>query len=90
MLGKGFDIEDDMEFCPEITEKLPEESSGLKFNPYTSSTFSPKTSPQPISSPLVKGENISSPRTMTPRTKKVLDIVNPATGMRVASPAEIK
>lgn len=91
---KGFDLEDDMEFCPEIPQA--NNFTHHKFNPYTSSTFSPTVSPTSqnahTTSPLPKKENADnmSPRGITPRAKKVLEIVNPLTGMRVGSPAPYK
>jgi len=62
-LSKSFDLEDDLQFCPDIPD-----SSLLnqpkKFNPYTATTFSPS-------------QETVSPRVHTPRTKKPLEIVNP-------------
>ncbi|KAK6461246.1 hypothetical protein DFJ63DRAFT_315046 [Scheffersomyces coipomensis] len=42
-LSKSFDIEDDLEFCPEISESnyLNTSPTIKKFNPYTATVFSP-------------------------------------------------
>lgn len=77
-LSKLFDIEDDLEFCPEI----PEHSHIKKFNPYTASVFSP-TSQDVTLSP--GADTPTSPRVHTPRIKKPLEIINPQTKMRVTS-----
>jgi len=104
--SKGFDLEDDLEFCPEIHEYHTTHQSHHRFNPYTSHTFSPQNSPSTSSahttSPITRkdlnghgngngnhGHN-DVPKVVTPRAKKVLDIVNPATGLRVGSPAPYK
>lgn len=82
-LSKSFDAEDDLEFCPDIPESVPLNSSPTfkKFNPYTASVFSPTAHHG-------ESSNVSlSPRVLTPRVKKPLDIVNPHTRVRVASPA---
>ncbi|SGZ48384.1 CIC11C00000004122 [Sungouiella intermedia] len=88
-LSKSFDAEDDLEFCPDIPESVPLNSSPTfkKFNPYTASVFSPTATQgdQPMSNP-------SSPRVLTPRIKKPIDIVNPHTKARIgtSSPAVSK
>lgn len=80
-LSKSFDIEDDMEFCPDIPEPHTGNSPPMKkFNPHTAASFSPTTQPEQHSSP-------QSPRVTTPRLKKPLEIINPQTRMRVGSPA---
>lgn len=84
-LSKLFDAEDDLEFCPDIPEGIALNSSPTfkKFNPYTASVFSPTANhgEQPLS-PVA-----SSPRVLTPRVKKPIDIINPHTKVRVGSPA---
>ncbi|KAI5970931.1 hypothetical protein CANMA_000091 [Candida margitis] len=89
-LSKSFDIEDDLEFCPEIAEHGSSSPGLKKFNPYTSTSFSPSqelphynTSQQSSTG----GAGTNSPRVVTPRIKKPLEIVNPQTKMRVESPA---
>lgn len=75
-LSKSFDIEDDLEFCPEIPETTK------KFNPYTATLFSPTTEfSQPSPS------QAQSPRVSTPRIRKPIEIINPQTKMKVGSPA---
>lgn len=89
-MSKSFDAEDDLEFCPDIPESFEQGHSPTtkKFNPYTASIFLPTaiqelyavggahspTPPQP-----------QSPRQLTPRIKKPLEIINPQTKMRVSS-----
>lgn len=83
-LSKLFDAEDDLEFCPDIPEGLLNSSPTFKkFNPYTASVFSPTANhgDQPPSPAP------SSPRVLTPRIKKPIDIINPHTKVRVSSPA---
>lgn len=85
-LSKSFDIEDDLEFCPEIPES---QFNGIKkFNPYTASVFSPSQDSVHLSRPESPNANFSSRSHTphTPRTNKALEIVNPQTRMRVASP----
>ncbi|KAK6198570.1 uncharacterized protein RJT21DRAFT_115527 [Scheffersomyces amazonensis] len=100
-LSKSFDIEDDLEFCPEISESYNTSPTIKKFNPYTATVFSPSqeihgssgqhssnssTSSQQSSS-LPTSAMSTSPRVHTPRIKKPLEIINPQTKMRVGSPA---
>ncbi|GMG48768.1 unnamed protein product [Ambrosiozyma monospora] len=115
MSSKGFEIDDDLEFCPDVIH------GHNKFNAFTSSpVFSPQGSPSssnnvPLtpnamvatttysnsntnanasslsSSSSPKGvvspvHSSGSPRAHTPRVRKVLQIVNPHTGMRIGSP----
>lgn len=85
-LSKSFDAEDDLEFCPDIPESLTLNSSPTfkKFNPYTALVFSPTANHGELPlSPNVP----SSPRVLTPRIKKPIDIINPHTKVRVGSPA---
>lgn len=98
-LSKSFDIEDDLEFCPDIPENLP---AGLyhanysppqkKFNPYTASVFSPTATHggMAINDHPSSPSTPNSPRVHTPRIKKPLEIVNPQTKLRVGSPATHK
>ncbi|CCG22955.1 hypothetical protein CORT_0D01070 [Candida orthopsilosis Co 90-125] len=89
-LSKSFDIEDDLEFCPEIVDHGVHSPNVKKFNPYTSTSFSPSQElpqhniHQQSSS---SGAGTNSPRVSTPRIKKALEIINPQTKMRVGSPA---
>ncbi|CAH2353550.1 hypothetical protein CLIB1423_11S02300 [[Candida] railenensis] len=90
-LSKSFDIEDDLEFCPDIPENFESSPPAKKFNPYTASIFSP-TSIQDIysgSGTHSPSNNMTaapqSPRSRTPRIKKPLEIINPQTKMRVGS-----
>lgn len=93
-LSKSFDIEDDMEFCPDIPDMAGNNPQCKRFNPYTASVFSPviQESMPPSNHELVSPmENRpQSPRVHTPRIKKPLEIVNPQTKLRLGSPATHK
>lgn len=99
-VSKGFELEDDLEFCPEIHEIRNNHFTHHKFNPYTTTTYSPQVSPTlsnnnaspttKTTTPINKNVSPASPRVITPRAKKVLEIVNPVTGLRVSSPAPYK
>lgn len=94
-LSKLFDVEDDLEFCPEIPEH--NSPSMRKFNPYTASVFSPGSNntastisinTTPVGTPMGgTNSNPSSPRVSTPRIRKPIEIVNPQTKLRINSPA---
>ncbi|KAK6453915.1 beta-1,6-N-acetylglucosaminyltransferase [Scheffersomyces xylosifermentans] len=89
-LSKSFDIEDDLEFCPDIPDSLNTSPTIKKFNPYTATVFSPSQELHQNSNATSSntGSNASSsPRVHTPRIKKPLEIINPQTKMRVGSPA---
>lgn len=83
-MSKSFDIEDDLEFCPDIPENFENSPPAKKFNPYTASVFLPQevygAAP---GSPVTNRPQ--SPRLRTPRIKKPLEIINPQTKLRVAS-----
>ncbi|OBA24116.1 hypothetical protein METBIDRAFT_30460 [Metschnikowia bicuspidata var. bicuspidata NRRL YB-4993] len=87
-LSKLFDVEDDLEFCPEIPEYAGNSPTFKKFNPHTALVFSPtnfaaeNTAVQPASQ--------QDARVQTPRQKKVIEIVNPHTKVKVGSPASAK
>ncbi|GEQ70058.1 hypothetical protein JCM33374_g3734 [Metschnikowia sp. JCM 33374] len=84
-LSKSFDAEDDLEFCPEIPEYAGSSPTIKKFNPYTASVFSPTSSAvETVSS---QSSSQQGTRVHTPRVKKVIEIVNPHTKVRVGSPA---
>ncbi|RLV91580.1 hypothetical protein JA1_003818 [Spathaspora sp. JA1] len=85
-LSKSFDIEDDLEFCPDIPETFHSSPTLKKFNPYTATTFSPSQD-LPSSSTTPGVPTSTSPRIHTPRIKKPLEIINPQTKMRIGSPA---
>lgn len=81
-LSKSFDLEDDLEFCPEIPENGTSPTF-KKFNPYTASVFSPTATHGDVPlSPV--GNAPLSPRVHTPRIKKPIEIVNPK---RLGSPS---
>ncbi|CAL1181258.1 unnamed protein product [Candida parapsilosis] len=93
-LSKSFDIEDDLEFCPEIVDHSATSPGMKKFNPYTCTSFSPSqelshhnVSSQGSAVSGSGGAGTNSPRASTPRIKKALEIINPQTKMRVGSPA---
>ena len=79
-LAKGFDWQDDLLFCPTPLSQMQSQSqlqTQLK-SPSTPTTASTQatTTATTTSTP---------PASHTPRPKRVLDIVNPHTGLRVAS-----
>ncbi|CAH6722584.1 hypothetical protein CLIB1444_10S01750 [[Candida] jaroonii] len=82
-LSKSFDLEDDLEFCPEIPDHFNTSPTIKKFNPYTASVFSPNQSnnesPQP--------NHAQSPRVSTPRVRKPIEIINPQTKLKISSPS---
>ncbi|OUM55292.1 hypothetical protein BVG19_g4800 [[Candida] boidinii] len=137
MCSKGFELEDDIEFCPDIQLNIiasnNNNNNNGKFNPYTSITFSPNGSAILPATPTMDHSSLSpvdlnpsdilskttgtnnttatttattttattttttptnelirpsspSPKNFTPRVKKILEIVNPHTGLRVGSP----
>lgn len=130
MCSKGFELEDDIEFCPEIVQTPLLSSPNDKFNIYNSAPFTPQTSPssneispqlsnsitttatttannsnsnlkptlnysKSFNGIITNSQNrplspnpTSSPRSHTPRVKKVLEIVNPHTGMKIGSPQQ--
>ncbi|CDK27218.1 unnamed protein product [Kuraishia capsulata CBS 1993] len=83
MSSKGFEFEDDVEFCPDIPEKVFAHSQQHQQHSQQHSNQGSSSD----SSPRVAKVGSPSPKFATPRVKKALDIVNPATGMRVGSPS---
>jgi hypothetical protein len=100
--GRSFDLDDDLEFCPELlTDEEIQSISSASSDQSSNASSSPHSSPlqhqiQPSSFSLnpygqytpnqyayVKVQN--SPPT-TARARNAIPIVNPSTGMRVASP----
>ncbi|KAK9459937.1 uncharacterized protein V1516DRAFT_467999 [Lipomyces oligophaga] len=89
--GRVFDVEDDLEFCPTLSEEEIQSAT-----PYSSDRSS--TSGSPESSPLqhqirpasmIYGQvspGVSPVRSALSRTRRAIEIVDPATGMRVSSP----
>lgn len=65
-LSKLFDIEDDLEFCPDIPE-MQTSPTIRKFNPYTAALFSPTNFEVP-----------HLPRPSTPRKKDARKVALPA------------
>ncbi|CUM64402.1 uncharacterized protein PRCAT00002005001 [Priceomyces carsonii] len=86
-LSKSFDIEDDMEFCPDIPDAGSGSSPTIKrFNPYTATFFSPGQDHQTSTQNSPPSDSSHPPRIHTPRVKKPLEIVNPHSKVRVGSP----
>lgn len=71
-LSKSFDAEDDMEFCPEISDNFAASLNTRKFNPYTAAMFLPTSLQEPPSP-----SQATPPRVLTPRIRKPIEIVNP-------------
>ena len=85
-LLKSFDLEDDLEFCPEIPEHYDINNTIKKFNPYTATVFLPKEAYGNVpGSPVVPS---LLPRPRTPRIKKAIEIVNPHTKSKIGSSAK--
>lgn len=87
---------------PQLLQQLQNDSSNTNTNQNThtplnssSSTFSspsytispPTQQQQQVNISPSQSKSNSTPLTHTPRAKKVLDIVNPHTGLRVGSPS---
>ena len=92
-LSKSFDVEDDLEFCPEIPECFGQSPPMKKFNPYTATVFSPTSQLEGMG--YVKPKEFAtgafpkrplSPKVNTPRLKRPLEIINPQTKTKVESP----
>ncbi|KAI9761024.1 MAG: hypothetical protein M4579_001287 [Chaenotheca gracillima] len=108
-LGRSFDLEDDLEFCPSLlTEEDMQSIHSSSSDRSSLSSESPESSPMPrqiqpsqqvtpsfslssASQPYVPQsyQNASHVKIHQPaavRTRNAIPIVNPSTGMRVASP----
>lgn len=100
--GRSFDLDDDLEFCPDLlTEEEIQSISSASSDRSSNASSSPQSSPmqhqiQPSSfslnpyGPYAYNQNIymkaqHSPP-VTTRVRNAIPIVNPNTGLRVASP----
>ncbi|GMM30015.1 hypothetical protein DAMA08_027600 [Martiniozyma asiatica (nom. inval.)] len=91
---KGFEVEDDMEFCPQIVtaaaieamdnNSIPNNASmtGIVNNSNLSGDANPNNSP--LAQTAISRSATPVGGSSTPRVKKVLEIVNPHTGMRLS------
>jgi hypothetical protein len=102
--GRSFDLDDDLEFCPDLlTEEEIQSISSASSDRSSNASGSPESSPtqhqiQPTSfslanpyGPYSYNQNIymkvqHSPPTLPTRARNAIPIVNPQTGLRVASP----
>jgi hypothetical protein len=102
--GRSFDLDDDLEFCPDLlTEEEIQSISAASSDRSSNASSSPESSPmqhqiQPSSfsltnpyGPYTYNQNVyikpqQSPPTVTTRVRNAIPIVNPTTGLRVASP----
>ncbi|PRT52812.1 hypothetical protein B9G98_00432 [Wickerhamiella sorbophila] len=78
--GRGFDPEDDMLFCPALapTEPLaPRSYANIQSNSVRSPEFVPRE---------VRTTSMQTPLAATLRARRALEIIDPATGLRVESP----
>lgn len=92
MCSKGFELEDDIEFCPRIVDLENLSAIDASTN---SSSHSPQTKHDAITYNSfnhtyygVKSKAASetiTPKVTTPRIRKPLEIVDPHTGMRIES-----
>lgn len=101
--GRSFDLDDDLEFCPDLlTEEEIQSISSASSDRSSNASGSPESSPmqhqiQPTSfslanpyGPYAYNQNMymkvqHSPPAV-PRVRNAIPIVNPQTGLRVASP----
>ncbi|KAK9457286.1 hypothetical protein V1511DRAFT_160648 [Dipodascopsis uninucleata] len=94
--GRTFDLEDDLEFCPSLLSEEDFQSASTLYSSDRSSTSgSPESSPlqsqlkPSAAAAVIAGGFVgqfSPGRVSAPRTRRAIEIVDPATGMRVASP----
>lgn len=81
--GRGFDPEDDMLFCPALAPAevmAPRSLADIQSNSVRSPEFVPReTRPTTVQTPLAT----------TPRARRALEIIDPATGLRVESPRPV-
>lgn len=88
--AKSFDIEDDLQFCPAVLDSLPTPpATHPQATPSTitsTSTSTPTAVAVGVGAAAAAATTATTPLAVTPRIKKALDIINPHTGLRVASP----
>ncbi|ANB11680.1 hypothetical protein AWJ20_4501 [Sugiyamaella lignohabitans] len=93
--SRGFEMEDDMEFCPALTSDRSSASSSVSSDSsdyhqdYTISR--PANLGSPISSPaktnaVLSAASVSPSTPAISRVRKAIEIVDPTTGLRVSSP----
>lgn len=92
MCSKGFELEDDIEFCPKIVDL---ETLGASNDSAYNSTHSPQEKPHPFmdssfnrtyyASKIRATSETTSANVSTPRIRKPLEIVDPHTGMKIES-----
>jgi hypothetical protein len=83
-LAKGFDWQDDLLFCPTPLSQM--QSQMQSQSQLQTQLKSPSTPTTASTQATTTATTISTPpASHTPRPKRVLDIVNPHTGLRVAS-----
>lgn len=99
LLSKGFGWQDDLEFCPVVLDaaaapgdnasgaKTAADSSQHYFVPTDAAAAAGSASTAATSPNTSLSARTGSPLIHTPRAKKILDIVNPHTGLRVGSPS---
>ncbi len=92
MCSKGFELEDDIEFCPKIVDL---ETLGVSHDSAHNSAHSPQEKPHPFmdssfnrtyyASKIRATSETTSANVSTPRIRKPLEIVDPHTGMKIES-----
>ncbi|KAK9473051.1 uncharacterized protein V1510DRAFT_364347 [Dipodascopsis tothii] len=94
--GRAFDLEDDLEFCPSLLSEEEIQSVSAYSSDRSSTSGSPESSPLQgkihanalLMGQLSPGRPMGYPSSQhpTPRVRRAIEIVDPATGLRVASP----
>ncbi|KAK7208536.1 hypothetical protein BZA70DRAFT_265804 [Myxozyma melibiosi] len=89
--GRAFDLEDDLEFCPSLLSEEELQSATSYSSDRSSTSGSPESSPMQhqIRPSVMLGQlspGMSPGRPSANRVRRAIEIVDPATGMRVASP----
>ncbi|KAJ8102163.1 hypothetical protein POJ06DRAFT_266771 [Lipomyces tetrasporus] len=91
--GRAFDLEDDLEFCPSLLSEEEIQSATTYSSDRSSTSGSPESSPlqtqvRPSNSGMLGqlSPGMSPGRPGAHRARRAIEIVDPATGLRVASP----
>ncbi|KAK9314087.1 hypothetical protein V1522DRAFT_438270 [Lipomyces starkeyi] len=91
--GRAFDLEDDLEFCPSLLSEEEIQSATTYSSDRSSTSGSPESSPlqtqvRPSTSSMLGqlSPGMSPGRPASHRVRRAIEIVDPATGLRVASP----
>lgn len=80
--GRGFDAEDDMLFCPALASAEPASRPFMTARTPASVSHTPEYVPMEMRS----SAPMQAPLVAPARARKALEIIDPATGLRVESP----